>query len=338
MVRKIRALGAFAACAVATAAYAAPVRFVTFNIDGLPAIQGFQPDRTAEFNLMAPLVEGIHADGTPTVVSTQELFNQPYYATITNPSTVTYPEITAKDNGGPNGIGDGLTLLSDVTIASFTRVQWTDCFGTGGLAGSDCDTNKGYLFARVVLAPGAELHIYDLHADAGQDTNSRAARAANLAQLSSAIQANSAGQAVIVLGDTNSVYTRSTDAIGAFAAGLGLKDAWVETALGGATPGFGGTLNNAGCPPPRGSATGSAIDASGATCEVVDKILYRGSVLVQVSLLDYEVLLNFVDGANVPLSDHLPVTAKFDIALVPEPTLAVLLVVAAGVVGVRRRA
>jgi hypothetical protein len=326
-----------AAAALGSAsADAAPLQVVTFNTFGLPPVQGFVPDRTAEFAAIAPLLETLHAQGPPTVLALQEVFHAPYYSTLTNPATHTYPDVTAKDNGGPSGIGDGLTLMSDPVIDFFTRTQWADCFGTGGLNGSDCDTNKGFVFARITLAPGAELDLYTLHADAGQDTSSRAARQANILQLIASINTNSSGRAVIVLGDTNSLYTRSTDNIGLVLSSLGLQDAWIETALGGATPGF-GAANNTGCPPPRGNATGGAVNASGSTCELVDKIFFRGSAQLQLSLLDYEVLLNFVDGNGAPLSDHLPVTAMFDYQLVPEPMLAALLSVGAASIASRRR-
>jgi len=317
-------------------ASASPLQVVTYNTMGLPPVQGFVPDRTAEFAAMAPLVETLHASGPPTVLALQEVFYAPYYATLTNPATQTYPDVTVKDSGGPNGIGDGLTLMSDPVIGSFTRTQWTDCFGTGGLNGSDCDTDKGFAFARITLAPGAELDLYSLHADAGQDAGSRAARQANILQLIGSINANSSGRAVIVLGDTNSLYTRSTDNIGLMLSNAGLQDAWIQSALGGTTPGF-GAANNSGCPPPRGSAVGGAVNASGATCEVIDKIFFRSSAQLQLSLLDYEVLLNFVDGSGVPLSDHLPVSATFDYQLVPEPTLAALLSAAAASIALRRR-
>jgi len=324
-------LGLLVALASASAP-AAPLRIVTYNVFGLPPIQGFVPDRTVEIAQIAPGLEALHADGTPTVLAMQEVFHTPYYNTLTDSNTVSYGSLTTKDNGGPNGIGDGLTLMSDPAITSFSRVQWLDCFGTGGFLGSDCDTNKGYAFARIEIAPGVELDFYTLHADAGQDASSRAARLANLAQLAAAISANSFGRAVIVVGDTNSLYTRSTDAIAAFAAGLGLSDAWVEHALGGAVPGF-GAINNSGCPPPRGSATGGAVNARGATCEVVDKIFFRSSAELQLTLLDYDVPLSFVDGSGNPLADHLPVAALFDAQLVPEPALALLL--AAGAVALR---
>lgn len=328
-------LGCVLAAVLSAAAFAAPLRVVTYNTFGLPPlpIAGI-PDRSAEFAAMAPLIEALQADGTPTLVALQEVFHTPYFDTLA--AGVTYPFVTVKDNGGPSGIGDGLTLMSDLALGSFARVQWTNCFGTGGSGGSDCDTNKGYSFARIAVAPGLEIDIYSLHADAGQGTESIAARLANLNQLSVAIGANSGGRAVIVLGDTNSLYTRSTDAIASFAAGLGLSDAWVTEALAGTVPGF-GTVNNSGCPPPRGTATGGAINAAGATCELVDKIFYRSGSTVQIALTDYDVALNFVTGTGAPLSDHLPVAALFDVQLVPEPAAGALLALAALALRLRRR-
>jgi hypothetical protein len=317
-------------------ASAATLQVVTYNTMGLPPLPPFVPDRTAQFNGMAPLLESLHASGPPTVLALQEVFYSPYFATLTSSATQTYPDVTVKDNGGPNGIGDGLTLMSDPSIDSFTRTQWANCFGSGGANGSDCDTNKGFAFARITLAQGAELDLYTLHADAGQDAGSQAARQANILQLISVISASSAGRAVIVLGDTNSLYTRSTDNIGLMLSNVGLRDAWIDFALGGTTPGF-GAANNSGCPPPRGNAVGGAVNASGSTCELIDKIFFRGSAQLQLTLVDYEVLLNFVDGNGAPLSDHLPVTAMFDYQLVPEPLLALLLCVGAASLAARRR-
>jgi hypothetical protein len=332
MLRRLSWIGL--ALALGTAAEAAPLRVFTYNTAGLPPLpQAGIPDRSAQFAAMAPLLEGLPDS---TLVALQEVFYVPYYDTLA--SGVTYPSVTPKTNDGPNGIGDGLTLMADWALSGVAHVAWANCFGSGGLNGSDCDTNKGFLFARVALAPGLEVDVYNLHADAGQDTDSVAARQANLAQLAAYVSTNSiaAGRAVIVLGDTNSLYSRSTDTIAAFAAGLGLTDAWVAEALGGLVPDFSATPNNAGCPPPRGSAAPGPA-ASGASCELVDKIFYRSGTSVQLSLVDYEVALNFVSGTT-PLSDHLPVASLFDVTLVPEPHVAALLALGALGLRVRRRA
>jgi hypothetical protein len=77
--------------------------------------------------------------------------------------------------------------------------------------------------------------------------------------------------------------------------------------------------------------------ASCQTSELVDKIFYRSGTSVQLSLVDYEVALNFVSGTT-PLSDHLPVASLFDVTLVPEPHVAALLALGALGLRVRRRA
>ncbi len=335
----LRLLVAFGLTMISAAARidAATIQLVTYNTEGLPPFPPIIPDRTAQIAQMPPLLEGLHGPGSPAILALQEVFFPPFFSTLTDPNVVSYPEITAKDTGGSLGIGDGLTLMSDATIDSFTRTQWTDCFGNLGEFGSDCATNKGFLHARITLAPGAEIDLYDLHADAGQDPGSQLARLANINQLATAISTNSAGHAVIVLGDTNSLYSRSTDNVGTLLASVGLTDAWIELANNGVVPGF-GPLNNSGCPAPRGPATGSDIDASGPACELVDKIFYRSGGQVQLTLLDYEVLLSFVDGSGTSLSDHLPVSALFDyVVLTPEPAPVLLLLTALAIAAGRRR-
>jgi endonuclease/exonuclease/phosphatase family metal-dependent hydrolase len=325
------------------AANAALLRVATYNVHGLPPITGIIPDVTANMTAIAPLLEALHADATPTVVALEEAFYQPYYDILTSSSTVHYAAITSKTTStrppSTNAVGDGLVLFSDASlIGPAVHTTWSDCFGSGLSNGGDCEAPKGFLFARVSMGAGMEIDLYSLHADAGSgsDTGSIAARVANLNQLAAAIAANSVGRAVIVLGDTNSLYTRSSDVIASFASGLGLTDAWVQRALGGVVPGAGAT-NNSGCPAPRGSATGGAINASGATCELVDKIFYRSSTSVLLTLQNYDVPLNFVAGSGSPLSDHLPVTALFDVLLVPEPATLGLLVAGSLTLAARRR-
>lgn len=320
-------------------AAAAPLRVLTYNTHGLPPVPPVIPDVSANMTAIAPLLEAVHADGTPTVVALQEVFHDPYYATLTQPSTVTYSTISPKTSDArppsANAVGDGLTLMTDLALeGSFVHTSWTDCFGSGLSNGGDCEAPKGFEFARLRLSPGVEIDFYVLHADAGQDAGSRSARVANLAQLETAVATGSAGRAVVVLGDTNSLYTRSTDAIGSFASHLGLTDAWVTEALGGAVPGVAAGPNNAGCPPPRGSAA-SGAGAAGATCELVDKILFRSGTDVKLALLDYDVALDFVDG-GAPLSDHLPVAALLDVTLVPEPGVAALVLVGGALLACRR--
>jgi len=294
--------------AVAFPARAAQFTTLTYNVRGLPvpAIE----DRTAEIAAIAPLLEDFHTaggviDGTTSIVLLQELFDQGYYDTIMDPQTVSYPFKTAKDSGGPAGIGDGLNMLADFAFSGFERTQWNDCFGTFGQNGSDCDTNKGFSYARFDLGGGLLVDVYNLHADAGQDPDSQLARRNNIDQLIGAINTRSpAGTAVIVMGDTNSLYTRSPDDnVDSLRTGPGLTDVWVELVNGGVVPSAGPEINS-----------GCDTDPSGPDCEMIDKVFYRSGDGVIVTPIDYAALKSeFSDGGG-DLSDHIPVAVLFDVS------------------------
>jgi exonuclease III len=304
-------IGAFAFALLAmpaAEAAAAQLTTLTYNVRGLPPL--VIEDRTAEIAAIAPLLEDFHdaggvIDGIESIVLLQELFYQNYYDTLTDAQTVSYAFKTAKDSSGPSGIGDGLNMLSDFSFANFDRTQWTDCHGTGGLDGSDCDTNKGYSYARFAVGDGLHVDVYNLHADAGQDSSSQLARRNNIDQLISAINTRSpAGTAVIVMGDTNSLYTRSPDDnIDSLRSGPGLTDVWVELVNGGVVPAPGPEIES-----------GCDTDPSGPDCEMIDKVFYRSGDGVVVTPLEYSALKTEFSDAGGDLSDHIPVAVLFDIS------------------------
>jgi hypothetical protein len=96
-------------------------------------------------------------------------------------------------------VGDGLGILSRFPFDEFRRVPWETC--SEGAA--DCLAMKGFAMARVELASGVTVDVYDLHADAGSGDPDSAARAAGFVQLAAYIQEHSAGHAIILGGDTN---------------------------------------------------------------------------------------------------------------------------------------
>jgi hypothetical protein len=318
MARRTLVLGLALALMVTTVGRAFAVDFsvLTYNVRGLPfpVIE----DRTAEIAAIAPLLEDFHTAGgtiigVPSVVLLQELFFQDYYDTLTNPLTVSYPNKTAKDSSGPSGIGDGLNMLSDFTFTGFDRTQWEDCFGTGGANGSDCDTNKGYSFARYSI-DGLSVDIYNLHADAGQDSDSQLARRNNIDQLITAINTRSPeGTAFIVMGDTNSLYTRTPDdTIDSIRISTGATDAWVQLVRGGSIP-----------PPGPEIDSGCDTDPAGSDCELIDKVIYRSGDTVTLAALNYEVLDEVFSDAGGDLSDHFPVTVRFSITAASTTTTTV---------------
>ena len=71
------------------------------------------------------------------------------------------------------------------------------------------------------LAPGVVIDVYNLHADAGGGAGDEAARAAQFVQLAAFMSGYSAGNAVIVAGDTNLKDSRGV-LMAAFKSALGL--------------------------------------------------------------------------------------------------------------------
>nr|KAE8924957.1 hypothetical protein PF009_g24818 [Phytophthora fragariae] len=131
-------------------------------------------------------------------------------------------------------------------------------------------TPKGFTLVEVQLADGVTIDIYNLHTNAGATDADQKARASNLQQLSDFMTENSAGNAVVVMGDTNTRYTRELDTIREFIEGQNLTDGWVET------------VRDA---PAKGS---KALKCETATmtneCEVVDKIMFRGNNYLTLTL------------------------------------------------------
>ncbi|MFE6364547.1 jacalin-like lectin [Streptomyces sp. NPDC057806] len=273
--------------APATAAASGSFDVLTYNIAGLPLGLG---DSDPETN--TPLIG--QRLGPYDIVHVQEDFN--YHASLYAHDT--HPHRTATSGGA--GLGDGLNTLSHFAFEDFERVDWNDCTGT------DCLTPKGFTLARVRLAEGAFVDLYNVHANAAVTDAALAARRANIEQLSDFIQANSAGNAVIVMGDTNTRYTRAGDNIRTLLSENGLRDPWVDLVRGGSAPAPGSDA--------------LVCDAAAPTddCEVVDKILYRGSGLVSLNATSYHnAWASFLREDGEHLSDHFPHTVGFSYSLSP---------------------
>ncbi|GAA1189274.1 endonuclease/exonuclease/phosphatase family metal-dependent hydrolase [Kitasatospora gansuensis] len=260
---------------------------LTYNVAGLPQVLSSastdrQTSTTAIGQRIAPY----------DLVHVQEDFN--YHAALY--AADAHPYRTATSGGA--GIGSGLNTLSGSAYDGddFERVRWNDC----QLDSGDCLTPKGFTFMRVRLAEGVYLDAYNLHANAGTEDGDEKARAANLAQLTAFIKTHSAGNAVLVMGDTNTRYTRAADTIAAFAADNRLTDPWVTLEHGGVAP--------------RPGADPLLCDPNAVTdtCEVVDKVLYRGSRLVSLTATSYANRhADFLDPAGKMLSDHDPIAVGF---------------------------
>lgn len=279
------AVAGLAATTAPAAQAAAPAsgtfNVLTYNVAGLPELLS---SGNPEVNtpLISPRL------GAYDIVNVQEDFN--YHAALYANDNHAYR--TATSGGVP--FGDGLNTLSDFAFQDFERVKWNACTGT------NCLTPKGFSLARVRLAEGVYVDVYNAHPNADDTDEAHAARRSNISQLSAFIQANSAGNAVIVAGDTNTRYTRAGDNIRTLVSDNGLTDAWVQLVKGGVQPTQGSDALL--CP----------TTAPTNNCEVVDKIFYRGSKLVNLSATRYNnEWASFLDSAGGNLSDHFPHTVDF---------------------------
>ncbi|MFI0923776.1 jacalin-like lectin [Streptomyces sp. NPDC021012] len=294
-------LTAMAPSATATAAAATSdsgtFSVLTYNVAGLPesissAPTPREPSTTEIGRRIAPY----------DIVHVQEDFN--YHALLYAADT-THPARTPTSGGA--GIGSGLNTLSKTPydVDDFERVRWNACQYDSG----DCLTPKGFTYARQRLAEGVYIDFYNLHTNAGTNAGDLAARADNLNQLAAFIRTHSAGNAVVVMGDTNTRYTRTGDTIAEFAAASGLTDAWVELIRGGTAPAKGSDPLLCDQSPPTVPNT----------CEVVDKVLYRGSKLVSLHATSYDNEHSaFLNGDGLMLSDHDPLTVGFSWSLNPD--------------------
>lgn len=233
------------------------------------------------------------------VVHVQEDFN--YHASLY--ANNTHPFRTPTSGGA--AFGDGLNTLSDYPYSDLTRDDWNACNGT------DCLTPKGFTWSRERIAEGVYIDFYNLHPNAGSTDADLAARRSNISEMSAFIAANSAGNAVVVAGDTNTRYTRAGDNIRDLLAANGLADAWVQEERGGV-------------PPAAGSPALVCDDATVTdACEVVDKILYRGNRYVTLALNWYRnENAAFRTADDAMLSDHYPIAAEFRWTLNPGLSLS----------------
>jgi endonuclease/exonuclease/phosphatase family metal-dependent hydrolase len=265
---------------------------LTYNVAGLP--EGLSSGNPAA---NTPIIGQRIAPYD--IVAVQEDFN--YHAALYTNDT--HPHRTPTSGGA--AFGDGLNLLSNHPYTDLTRDKWNTCNGT------DCLTPKGFTWSRIRLAEGVTIDFYNLHPNAGTTDADLAARRANITELSTFITTHSAGNAVVVAGDTNTRYTRTGDNIRDLLSTNRLTDTWVEK-------------EHNGTPPTAGSPALLCDDTAVTdTCEVVDKILYRGNRYLTLTLDDYRNdNTAFRTTNNTMLSDHYPITAEFRWTLNPDLSLS----------------
>jgi hypothetical protein len=274
----------FVSSLIAGSALAAEGSFstLTYNIAGLP--QGFSSasgDRASATALISCYVKDFD------FVNIQEDFN--YHAALYDSCD---DHLFRSPTSGGVGFGSGLNSLSRVPYMDWKRVGWNACHGV------DCLTPKGFTMARVRLAEGIYIDIYNLHAQAQTEEGDLDARRKNLLQLVDYIEYNSAGNAIIVMGDTNTRYTRSGDNMWEFLR-RGFTDVWIDQVRMGAVAATDAPALV--CDPP----------VTSPECEVVDKVLVRDNGFVGLQALDYRIAEDAVDANGIDLSDHRPIAVNW---------------------------
>lgn len=199
--------------------------------------------------------------------------------------------------------GDGLNTLSKFPVKDLRRIPWTDC------TGADCFTPKGFTYTRIEIATGRFIDFYNVHANAYNHPRAALARRHNMEQLSAYIRLHSTGNAVIVMGDLNGRYSFGLDNVDWLLKENGLSDAWVRLYCDDIVP-----KRKDGLPP------NDILSITDST-ETIDKILFRSSASIKLEPFDYVLEKElFCTGNGLPLSDHHPVSARFNWILI-EPTI-----------------
>ncbi|KAF2217757.1 hypothetical protein CERZMDRAFT_63901 [Cercospora zeae-maydis SCOH1-5] len=279
-------LGLASAIHTALAASDGTFNVLAFNVAGLPEFLSDNGIPGGKENA-AGMIGQKFAAGAYDVIHVQEDFAY-------------HDEIYANDNHkfrtkttGNVPFGSGLNTLANFGWTDLRRIKWDRCF----INEADCLTPKGFTYMRMNVAEGVTIDFYNLHAEAGNEEKDFEARRSNTQQLSDHITSVSAGQAVIVFGDTNSLYSRSQDNIRLLGTQNGLRDAWVDLVQGGAIP------NNAPeCTDPT----------TNQTCEAIDKVLYRAGDNVVLTASNHTYITDrFLQPNGDRLSDHNAVLVDF---------------------------
>lgn len=276
-----------------------------FNVDGLPktiSILGFtiniNNDGLEEEGAIAIGKYIANSDIDVFALSEDFNFHPSLAAQINDEYTFgTYRGgISTSNLSGTKVNTDGLEFLAKApfSFSEETCTPWNKTYGYT-TNGSDELIKKGYRYYVVDLGGGAYVDFYILHMDAETDPKDNEARASQWEQLRDDLLSKSTNRPVIVMGDTNSRYTRD-DILGLFinpieATGYyEVKDAWIEHCKNGKYPNLGDEA--------------LMVDKLGyREGEIVDKVLYLNPKKngLNIQSLDFDV------DAAFDKSDHKPI-------------------------------
>lgn len=205
---------------------------------------------------------------------------------------------------------DGLNLIWKFNKVSATNESWTRWWSTEATDGNQY-VEKGYRHYDMQLDGGPVIDVFILHMDA-RDTNATDSRESQWRQLSEAINGSDHSRAKLIIGDTNSRYTREdviSNFINRLSTDFTMGDVWVDFYRDGVYPTKG--MDNL---------TDQRDPTNYSNYEIVDKIIYINPraantvrLVPQTFCIEQDYTYGNVDGTDdtTPLGDHRPVVATF---------------------------
>ena len=203
---------------------------------------------------------------------------------------------------------DGLNLLWKNSTCVASNESWTQWESMEATYGNQY-VKKGYRHYDLTLADGNVIDVFILHMDAG---DAIASREAQWRQLAEAVNATDSSRPKLILGDTNSRWTRE-DIAANFSARLSKSltatDVWVELCRDGRQP-----------TTAMGDLTDQSAPENYANYEVVDKVIYVNPWIgntLQLVPMSFRIEQDYTydsvdhDGNTAPLGDHRPVVVSF---------------------------
>lgn len=203
---------------------------------------------------------------------------------------------------------DGLEFAWNTNTVSVTNESWTQWSHSESGDGNQY-IKKGFRHYDMTLDGGQVIDVYVLHMDAGDVVSSREQQWSQMADVINAADPN---RPKLIIGDTNSRWTRED--IGANFVnrlnGFSVGDPWVKFWRGGVFP-----------KPGTGDLTDQSDPANLSNYEVVDKLLYLNPTYAEGTLqlspkyfrLEQDYTYGTVDGSGntKALGDHRPAVAEF---------------------------
>ena len=206
---------------------------------------------------------------------------------------------------------DGLNLIWKNAKINAQNESWTRWNTTSSTDGNQY-VRKGFRHYDVTIDGSALIDVYILHMDAGDNSDAIDSRHAQWRQLRDAINTSNLSRPKLVIGDTNSRWTReeiATNFMVGLSEQLTVSDVWVEK-----------YRNNVYPTTAMGDLTDASDPENYTNYEIVDKIFYinpTAANTVQLQPLSFKIEHDYTydsvdhDGNTNPLGDHHPVVVEF---------------------------